>query len=155
MYINPYAILPFVVGRTHDTGHKTQDTRHMAQDTGHKTQDTRPTSADPGSSDFNQRSSGSHLRSSISPSVIITIKDTGKGIDPKDLPHIFDPFFSKKDHGTGLGLSITHEIVKGHNGVLSVESKPGEGAAFVLEFPLKMMITDKTQIITDKSTSDH
>ena len=68
--------------------------------------------------------------------VIITISDTGCGIDPKDLPHIFDPFFTKKDHGTGLGLSITHEIIKNHNGRILAESKLGKGTTFRIELPL-------------------
>ena len=67
---------------------------------------------------------------------IITISDTGGGINPKDLPHIFDPFFSKKDHGTGLGLSITHEIIQNHNGRILAESELGKGTAFKIELPL-------------------
>ncbi len=67
---------------------------------------------------------------------IIEISDTGCGIDPKDLPHIFDPFFSKKDHGTGLGLSITHEIIKNHNGKIFAESELGKGTTFKIELPL-------------------
>src|SRR5208283_4533511 len=53
----------------------------------------------------------------------MTITDTGKGINAEDIHHIFDPFFSKKDHGTGLGLSITHEIIKNHNGKIFAESE--------------------------------
>jgi signal transduction histidine kinase len=68
--------------------------------------------------------------------LIIEISDTGCGIDAKDLPHIFDPFFSKKDHGTGLGLSITHEIIKNHNGRIFAESVLGKGTAFKIELPL-------------------
>jgi signal transduction histidine kinase len=68
-------------------------------------------------------------------SLIIEISDTGYGIDPKDLPYIFDPFFSKKDHGTGLGLSITHEIIKNHNGRIFAESELGKGTTFRIELP--------------------
>jgi signal transduction histidine kinase len=67
--------------------------------------------------------------------LIIGISDTGYGIDPKDLPHIFDPFFTKKDHGTGLGLSITHEIIKNHNGRILAESELGKGTSFRIELP--------------------
>ncbi len=75
----------------------------------------------------------------ISPSkIIIEITDTGCGIDPKDLSHIFDPFFTKKDHGTGLGLSITHEIIKNHNGRILVESELGKGSDFRIELPLQI-----------------
>jgi signal transduction histidine kinase len=68
--------------------------------------------------------------------LVIKISDTGFGIDAKDLPHIFDPFFSKKDHGTGLGLSITHEIIQNHNGRILAESELGKGTAFKIELPL-------------------
>ena len=67
---------------------------------------------------------------------IIEISDTGCGINPKDLPRIFDPFFTKKDHGTGLGLSITHEIIKNHNGGILAESELGKGTTFRIELPL-------------------
>ena len=69
-------------------------------------------------------------------SLIITITDTGCGIHPKDLPHIFDPFFTKKDHGTGLGLSITYEIIKNHHGRIVAESELSKGSAFKIEMPL-------------------
>jgi len=68
--------------------------------------------------------------------LIIEISDTGCGIDPKDLPHIFDPFFTNKNHGTGLGLSITHEIIRNHNGKIFSESKLGEGTTFRIELPV-------------------
>ena len=66
----------------------------------------------------------------------ISIADTGHGIAPQDLTHIFEPFFSKKDGGTGLGLSITREIVEKHCGKIRVESKLGKGTTFIIEFPL-------------------
>ena len=68
-------------------------------------------------------------------SLIIAISDTGCGIAPQDLNHIFDPFFSKKDHGTGLGLSITYELIKNHDGKISAESKLGLGTTFKIELP--------------------
>jgi signal transduction histidine kinase len=69
-------------------------------------------------------------------SFIIEIADTGCGISPKDLPHIFDPFFSKKDHGTGLGLSITHEIIRKHNGKILAKSELGRSTTFKIELPV-------------------
>ncbi len=78
------------------------------------------------------------LNSKSTPKILqIIIKDTGHGIAPDDLPHIFDPFFTKKDSGTGLGLSVTHGIMAQHGGGISVESRRGEGAAFIVELPLK------------------
>ena len=70
-------------------------------------------------------------------SVEVTVKDTGKGIEPGYLPHIFDPFFSTKgEGGTGLGLSVSYGIIKSHQGDIRVESKPGVGTTFTVELPL-------------------
>jgi two-component system NtrC family sensor kinase len=67
----------------------------------------------------------------------ITVKDSGRGISPEFLPHIFDPFFSTKgDVGTGLGLSVSYGIVKNHKGEIRVESKPGVGTTFTVELPV-------------------
>lgn len=74
---------------------------------------------------------------SLKPSLEIIISDTGCGIEKDDLPHIFDPFFTKKGGGTSLGLSITHGIIKEHGGRIRVESVKKQGAAFILELPLK------------------
>ena len=68
--------------------------------------------------------------------VRVHIRDTGKGIDPKDLPHIFDPFYTTKGHGTGLGLSVAHGIIDDHGGLVDVESEPDKGATFVVALPL-------------------
>jgi PAS domain S-box-containing protein len=69
--------------------------------------------------------------------VFIEIEDTGPGIPPDIIEHIFDPFFStkKKRQGTGLGLSVVYGIVKSHKGEITVESRPGEGATFRIELP--------------------
>jgi two-component system NtrC family sensor kinase len=70
-------------------------------------------------------------------SVEITVMDTGKGIAPEFLPHIFDPFFSTKgDGGTGLGLSVSFGIIKNHHGEIRVESKAGVGTTFTVELPV-------------------
>ena len=69
-------------------------------------------------------------------SVEITVRDTGKGIAPEFLPHIFDPFFSTKgEEGTGLGLSVSYGIIKNHHGDIRVESKTGVGTTFTVELP--------------------
>ena len=69
----------------------------------------------------------------------ITIKDQGVGIPEENLERIFDPYFSTKEKGdqkgTGLGLSICHSIVSQHGGVVTVDSSPGEGAAFHVFLP--------------------
>ena len=69
-------------------------------------------------------------------SVLLTISDTGRGIDEHDLGRIFDPFFSTKVNGSGLGLSICHGILEEHGASIDVESVPGKGTAFSLTFPV-------------------
>jgi signal transduction histidine kinase len=67
--------------------------------------------------------------------VRLRITDTGAGIEPETLPRIFDPFFTTKASGTGLGLSISYGIVREHQGIIDVESRPGRGTTFTLTFP--------------------
>jgi two-component system NtrC family sensor kinase len=69
--------------------------------------------------------------------VIVTVKDSGRGISPENLPHVFEPFFTTKHegYGVGLGLSTVYGIMERHKGTVKVESRPGEGAAFMLSLP--------------------
>jgi PAS domain S-box-containing protein len=69
--------------------------------------------------------------------VIVVVKDSGRGIPHADLSQIFEPFYTtKKDgYGVGLGLSTVYGIIKRHKGNITVESQPGEGAAFMIELP--------------------
>ncbi len=55
--------------------------------------------------------------------VCLMVRDTGKGIDPAAMAHIFDPYFTPKGQGTGLGLAMVHKIVAAHNGEISVYSR--------------------------------
>jgi two-component system NtrC family sensor kinase len=68
----------------------------------------------------------------------LTCADTGGGMSPEVLERVFDPFFTTKsaDRGTGLGLAICDGIVRSHNGRISVESRQGAGAKFVVLLPL-------------------
>lgn len=69
--------------------------------------------------------------------VRIDVQDTGKGIPPEFLPHIFDPFFSTKGvGGTGLGLSVSYGIIKKHRGIITVKSEAGNGTTFTIELPV-------------------
>jgi two-component system, NtrC family, sensor kinase len=69
--------------------------------------------------------------------ITLRITDTGAGIAEEDIPHIFEPFFTRKTEGkgVGLGLSIVYGIIERHGGRISVESLPGKGTAFTIEFP--------------------
>lgn len=79
-----------------------------------------------------------HALAPTSNEVVITVEDTGSGIQPGDLPKIFRTFFTtKQKKGMGLGLSICESIMKGHGGRMAVESTPGKGTAFYLYFPIK------------------
>lgn len=71
--------------------------------------------------------------------IYVTIADNGIGMDEATKAKIFEPFFTTKDvgEGTGLGLSIVYKIIESHNGAISVESSPGEGAAFTIKLPIK------------------
>jgi len=69
----------------------------------------------------------------------ISFRDSGPGIPIGLEQRIFDPFFTTKEvgTGTGLGLSITYGIIKDHQGAISVENHPGEGAVFLIQLPLQ------------------
>ena len=68
----------------------------------------------------------------------LEIRDNGVGIDPGDIKHIFEPFFSAKEkvNGIGLGLAIVHGIVQSHKGKIEVDSEPGTGTTMSIIFPL-------------------
>lgn len=65
----------------------------------------------------------------------ITVRDHGPGIAPEDLPHLFEPFFTKRTRGTGLGLAVVKRLVELHNGTVSAENAAGGGAVFRVRIP--------------------
>jgi signal transduction histidine kinase len=71
--------------------------------------------------------------------LIVTIQDTGVGIEKENLAEIFNPFFTTKADGTGLGLSIVHKILEQHDSSIEVASIPFEGTKVTLKFPTSDM----------------
>jgi two-component system sensor histidine kinase PilS (NtrC family) len=67
--------------------------------------------------------------------VSLSVEDTGVGIAPEHLPHVFEPFYTTKARGTGLGLAIVHRIVEEHAGEIRVERPAGGGSRFTLRLP--------------------
>jgi heavy metal sensor kinase len=76
-------------------------------------------------------------------SAVVKVADTGIGIAPENLPHVFERFYrvdasrSRHDGGAGLGLSIVAALVRQHGGEVEVESEPGKGSVFTLRLPMQ------------------
>ena len=68
---------------------------------------------------------------------VIQISDTGSGIAPDKLPHIFEAYYSSRPQGSGLGLPTAMKIVEAHNGTITVDSEPGKGTSFTIRLPLR------------------
>jgi len=64
------------------------------------------------------------------------IEDEGPGFDAADLPHVFEPFFTRRHGGTGLGLPIVYRIVSDHGGSIVASNRPGGGARITVGLPV-------------------
>jgi two-component system sensor histidine kinase KdpD len=98
------------------------------------------------------RASGLHDR------VMIRVVDRGPGIPAADRERVFEPFFrsdgARSDHrGSGLGLAIARGFVEGNGGRIWVESSPGQGTSFVLEFPLDRPVPSAAAAESDPSAA--
>jgi signal transduction histidine kinase len=85
-------------------------------------------------------SGGGSIHISLSPEdkewISIRITDTGTGLNPTEIKQIFDPDYTTKEKGLGLGLPLAHEIIRGHGGVIQVNSRRDEGTTFQITLPL-------------------
>ena len=88
-----------------------------------------------------------HISTTNGDAVQVNISDSGAGIAPEHINKIYDPFFTTKNvpregqsRGTGLGLSVTYGIIQEHAGKIRVDSQPGQGTTFQLEFPMRKAV---------------
>jgi signal transduction histidine kinase len=87
-----------------------------------------------------------HITTSVlDDNILISVTDSGVGIDEANLSRIFDPFFTTKEvgSGTGLGLSVTHDILKAHEGRIEVQSTLGSGTTFTVILPVRSDLIDQ------------
>ncbi len=87
--------------------------------------------------------------------VRLSVKDDGPGMDATTIQRVFEPFFTTKPvgEGTGLGLAVVHGIVQRHGGVITVESKPGNGAEFAVYLPVSEPSEQITEIQPSQSAA--
>jgi len=78
--------------------------------------------------------------------VVVSIADSGGGIDPSDINNIFNPFFTTKERGTGLGLAISNKIILNHGGKIEIENVVGKGAKFFIYLPVKTIKNGEVSI---------
>jgi PAS domain S-box-containing protein len=83
--------------------------------------------------------------------VRVTVSDTGIGIPKEALPRIFDPFYTTKEKGSGLGLTTAYSILRHHDGMITVESEPGEGTTFIMYLPVSKSAVPKGAMPAEES----
>jgi len=71
--------------------------------------------------------------------MVITIKDSGSGMDSETIESVFVPFYSTKNKGTGLGMAIVKKVIEGHHGSIYIQSHPGRGTEVTIELPYQWL----------------
>ncbi|TKB12365.1 response regulator [Desulforhopalus sp. IMCC35007] len=100
--------------------------------------------------DYHEEMSGYGLDASRK-HLLLTVRDTGCGMDSELMSHIFEPFFSTKgDKGTGLGLATVYGIVSQHGGYTKVESEPGQGTTFKIFLPVVETASNEAQGVVEQ-----
>jgi len=79
---------------------------------------------------------GDALTDSQSASILIAVEDSGPGLDPTELKHVFETFYTTKTHGMGMGLAISRSIIEAHHGRLWVTANAPRGAVFQFTLPI-------------------
>jgi PAS domain S-box-containing protein len=82
----------------------------------------------------------------------IRVMDTGSGIAPENIPYVFDPFFSTKAGAAGISLAVVKRIMDIHGGYVKATSKRGEGATFLLMFPVERRRPIRVSLLEDEAT---
>jgi signal transduction histidine kinase len=78
--------------------------------------------------------------------VFCAVRDSGPGFKPEDLPHLFEPFFTRRPGGTGMGLSLAQRIVSQHGGGLQARNHPEGGAVMTLTLPAEKMAEEAAAV---------
>lgn len=102
---------------------------------------------------LNEREAGDYPDLQAGGYIMLTVSDTGAGIESELMEKIFDPFFTTKPvgEGTGMGLSVVHGIVRSHGGDIAVQSRPGKGTVFTVLLPRLEHETDMEAETVDRS----